>query len=42
MCRLRCRELELAAVIACRLDPADKAFLIEHEIFTPKPCPLDF
>lgn len=42
MCRLRCRELELAAFIACRLDPEDKTFLIEREIFTPKPCPLDF
>ncbi|HBV97166.1 MAG: radical SAM protein [Peptococcaceae bacterium BICA1-7] len=42
MCRLRCRELELAAVIACRLDTEDKKFLIEREIFTPKPCPLDF
>lgn len=42
MCRLRCRELELAAVVASRLDPADKAFLIERGIFTTKPCPLDF
>jgi uncharacterized protein len=42
MCRLRCRELELAAVITGQLDPADKAFLIEQEIFSPKPCPFDF
>lgn len=42
MCRLRCRELELAATIACRLEPEDKAFLVEHQIFPPKPCPFDF
>lgn len=42
ICRLRCRELELAAVITSQLAPADKSFLIEQEIFTPKPCPLDF
>ena len=42
MCHLRCRELELAAVITSQLDPANKTFLIEHEIITPKPCPLDF
>jgi len=42
MCRLRCRELELAAVITSQLDPGDKTFIIEHEIVTPKPCPLDF
>lgn len=42
ICRLRRRELELAAVVVSRLKPEEKAFLIDHEIFTPKPCPLDF
>lgn len=42
MCGLRCRELELAATIICRLDPEDKAFLLEQQIFPPKPCPFDF
>jgi len=42
MCQLRCRELELAATILCRIDPEDRAFLFAHQIFTPKPCPLDF
>lgn len=42
ICRLRRRELELAATITCRLEPEDKAFLVESQIFPPKPCPLDF
>ncbi len=42
MCRLRCRELELAATIICNLTPEDKAFLVEEQIIAPKPCPLDF
>ncbi|ATW28743.1 hypothetical protein DCMF_19085 [Candidatus Formimonas warabiya] len=42
MCRLRQRELELAAVLAGRFDDQDRAFLNAHEIFPPKPCPLDF
>ena len=42
ICRLKLRELELAATVICRLDPEDKSFLIEHKIVTPKPCPLDF
>lgn len=42
MCRLRCRELELAAYIICSLKHEDKAFLIEQEVFPPKPCPFDF
>lgn len=42
MCRLRCRELELAAMIVCSLGPEDRAFLVDEQIFTPKPCPLDF
>ncbi|OPX92344.1 nif11-like peptide radical SAM maturase [Pelotomaculum sp. PtaB.Bin117] len=42
LCRLRCRELELAAAVICRLSPEDRTFLIENHIFTPKPCPLDF
>ena len=42
ICLLRCRELELAATIICRLDPEDKDFLVEQRIFSPKPCLLDF
>jgi uncharacterized protein len=42
ICRLRCRELELAAVIISNLTLEDKAFLIEQGVFKPKPCPLDF
>jgi len=42
MCRLKCRELELAATIICRLSPQDQTFLINNQIFNPKPCPLDF
>ncbi len=42
MCRLRCRELELAATIICNLTPEDKAFLVEEQVIAPKPCPLDF
>lgn len=42
MCRLRCRELELAATIICNLTPEEKAFLVEEQIIAPKPCPLDF
>lgn len=41
-CRLRCRELELAATIIGRLEDEDKAFLAEQQIFPPKPCPFDF
>ncbi|MGV8121462.1 MAG: nif11-like peptide radical SAM maturase [Candidatus Xenobiia bacterium LiM19] len=42
ICRLRCRQLELAAAITCRLDSEDRAFLVDREIFPPKPCPFDF
>jgi uncharacterized protein len=42
MCRIRCRELELAASVTSRLSPEDRAFLIEYDIFPPKPCPFDF
>jgi uncharacterized protein len=42
MCRLRCRKLELAAIIVSNLTSQDKAFLIEQDVFPPKPCPLDF
>ncbi len=42
MCRLRCRQLELAATVVGRLGPDDRAFLVEQQIFPPKPCPLDF
>ncbi len=42
MCRLTCRETELAAYIACLLTDEDRTFLAEHEILPDKPCPLDF
>lgn len=42
MCRLRCRELELAATIICSLEPEEQAFLVEEQILPLKPCPLDF
>jgi uncharacterized protein len=42
MCTKKCRELELSASVACRLDSADRAFLTGEEIFPPKPCPFDF
>ena len=42
MCRIKCRELELASVIVSGLDPEDRAFLVDQEIFPPKPCPFDF
>jgi len=42
MCRLRCRELELSAVLVSMLDSEDRHFLVKEEIFPPKPCPFDF
>jgi len=42
MCRLKCRELELSAVVTSSLDSEDIAFLIARDIFPPKPCPFDF
>lgn len=42
MCLMRRREMELAAAIVSSLDTKDHAFLKEHKIFPPKPCPLDF
>ncbi|RCX19347.1 uncharacterized protein DFR58_10392 [Anaerobacterium chartisolvens] len=42
MCRMRCRELELAASIIVRLKRDDIDFLLERQIFTPKPCLFDF
>jgi uncharacterized protein len=42
MCRLRCRELELAASVVGRLDEEDVKFLNVQNIVPPKPCPLDF
>ncbi len=42
MCRIKCRELELAAVITSSLKPEDYSFLIDHQIIAPKPCLLDF
>ncbi|CDX00148.1 Radical SAM domain protein [Desulfitobacterium hafniense] len=42
ICRLRRRELELAAVIVANLSSDDQAFLVNERIIAPKPCPLDF
>lgn len=42
LCQLKRRELELSAYISSLLDHKDYAFLIENDIFPPKPCPLDF
>jgi uncharacterized protein len=42
ICRLKRRELELAASIVCRLSSEERAFLIKQDIFPPKPCPFDF
>lgn len=42
MCRLRRRELELAALIVAGLDPQARVFLAEQQIVSAKPCPLDF
>ncbi|MBW4054615.1 MAG: nif11-like peptide radical SAM maturase [Proteobacteria bacterium] len=42
ICRLKCRELELAASIVGRLGIEERAFLVKQDIFPPKPCPLDF
>lgn len=42
MCRIKCRELELAATVTSRLDSEDRAFLVDQDIFPPKPCPFDF
>ena len=42
ICRLKCRELELAASIVGRLGSEERAFLVKQDIFPPKPCPLDF
>ncbi|WP_366923920.1 nif11-like peptide radical SAM maturase [Metallumcola ferriviriculae] len=42
LCRLKRRELELSAYIYSMLDHEDHNFLLDHKIFPPKPCPLDF
>lgn len=42
MCHIKCRELELSACVASRLNDADRAFLVNEDIFPPKPCPFDF
>jgi hypothetical protein len=42
MCRLRRRETELAAYIACLITDEDRAFLADQKIVPPKPCFLDF
>lgn len=42
MCRLRRREMKLAADIVSCLTAVDKDYLAEEEVIPPKPCPLDF
>lgn len=42
MCRLKRREVELAAAIVCKFDDNDRTFLYEYGILPHKPCPLDF
>jgi uncharacterized protein len=42
ICRLKRRELELAAVLSSRFSLEDRAFLAEHGVVPVKPCPLDF
>ncbi len=42
ICRLRCREFEMAAVVSSGLSADDRVFLAEHDIIPPRPCPLDF
>ncbi len=42
ICRLRRRETELAAYVACFLTDQDRAFLAEYKIIPPKRCSLDF
>lgn len=42
ICRLKRREVELAAATVCMFDDKDRAFLNEYKVFPPKPCPLDF
>ncbi|MEQ8190647.1 MAG: nif11-like peptide radical SAM maturase, partial [Candidatus Eremiobacterota bacterium] len=42
MCRIKCRELELSACVASRLNDDDRTFLVNEDIFPPKPCPFDF
>lgn len=42
ICAMKRRELELAIGLIGPLGDAEKAFLVENEIFPRKPCPLDF
>lgn len=42
ICRLRRRELELAAAVVGSLGPEDLALLTAEGILPPKPCPFDF
>jgi uncharacterized protein len=42
MCQMKRREVELAAATVSMFNDGDRAFLMEYEIFPPKPCPLDF
>lgn len=42
LCHIRCRELELAAMIVSNLSQEDRGFFVDQDVFPPKPCPLDF
>lgn len=42
MCRLKRREMEMAAYVVSLLDDGDRGFLGRGDIVPPKPCPLDF
>lgn len=42
MCRLKRREMEMAAYVVSLLDDGDRDFLGREDIVPPKPCPLDF
>lgn len=42
MCKLRRREVELAAYITSIFDHKDRDFLFEYKVIPHKPCPLDF
>lgn len=42
MCLVKQRELELAASVIARMSPEEQSWLVNEDIFPPKPCPFDF
>lgn len=42
VCCVKRKELELAAYIICNLTEEDQCYLVDQELFPPKPCPFDF